>query len=143
MRHFAAAAMVALAVAVVLVLVLAEDEAGEDTATVTVTQTGTEPPQTETAPAPPGDETESEDVEQVERAVALYVEAAETGEVRAPGLPTTDELSIQDVQVEGDRATVKLAGGTRLSLRRKGDRWRVERVRLGRVAPPSPPSNGP
>ena len=56
-------------------------------------------------------------------------EAAETGEVRAPpGLPTTDELSIRNVDIAGDRATARLAGGERLVLRRSGGRWRVKRV---------------
>ena len=133
MRHVLLVAVAALAIAIVLVLVLGEEEAGEDTTPVTVTQPGPEHARTETAPAtePPAGGDGSRDAKQVEEAVFRYVEAAEAGEVRAPGLPTTDELSIRNVAVEGDRATVRLAGGERLSLRKRGGRWRVTGLSVG------------
>jgi len=128
MRHAAVVAAVAVAVAVVLVLVVAEEEAGEDMSTVTVTESvAAPPPPAETAPRAPAEERESEDVAQIEQAVALYVEAVELGEIRAEGLPTTDELSIRAVRVRGDHATAELAGGTSVSLRRVEGRWQVER----------------
>jgi len=142
MRHAAAAAAAAVAIALVLVLVVAEEEAGEDTTPVTETGTAAEPPTTDTAPAPPDQPTESRDLAQIERAVALYVEAVERGERRVEGLPTSDELTIRGVRVEGDRAMARLAGGVRLELRRAERRWRVSEVLEGSVPPPAPPSNG-
>ena len=141
MRHVAAATAAAVVIALVLVLVLAEDDV-EDTTPATATGTTAEPPTTEAAPAPPDRPAESRDLAQIERAVALYVEAAERGEVRAEGLPTSDELTIRGVRVEGDRAMARLAGGVRLELRRAERRWRVSEVLEGSVPPPAPPSNG-
>jgi len=141
MRHVAAAAAAAVVIALVLVLVLAEDEV-EDTTPVTATGTTAEPPATEPPPPPPDQPTESRDLAQIERAVALYVEAVERGERRAEGLPTSDELTIRGVRVEGDRAMARLAGGLRLELRRAGGRWRVSDVLEGSVPAPTPPSNG-
>ena len=125
MRHFVLVAIAALVIALVLVLVLGEEEAGEDTTTVTLTEPEAERRPPETTPTPPAGDDGSADASQVQSAVASYVEAAETGEVREPGLPTTDELSIMDVDVDGERATVRLAGGERLSLRKQRGRWRV------------------
>jgi hypothetical protein len=141
MRHVAAVAAAAIAIALVLVLVLGEDEV-EEPAPVTATGTTADPPGTDTAPTPPDRPTESRDAAKIERAVALYVEAVERGDRRAEGLPTSDELSIRGVRVEGDRATATLAGGARLALRRAGGRWRVSQVLEGGVARPTPPSNG-
>jgi hypothetical protein len=145
MRHFVLAALAAIVIALVLVLVLGEEEAGEDTTPTTITETDTASPQTETAPASQSGETESDEVERVERAVALYVEAAERGEVDAEGLPTTDELSIESVNIFPSlpaAATAFLAGGTQVGLSKRGGRWRVVQVRPGRTRRPTPPSNG-
>ncbi len=130
MRHVLLVTVAALAIALVLVFVLGEEEVGEDTTTVTVTDPEAERRERRTGPAPQGPDAgaRSREAQHVEQAVARYVEAAETGEVRAPGLPTTDELSIAGVDVEGDRATVRLAGGDRLTLRKQRGRWRVEDV---------------
>jgi hypothetical protein len=134
MRHFVLVAIAALAIAIALVLVIGEEEAGEDTTPVTVTteKAPATPPAT-TPPAPPK-RAGSGEAADVERAVEAYVEAVETGEVQAPPgdgvllLPTTDELSIRSVEIAGNRATARLAGGERLLLRRSGGRWRVKRV---------------
>jgi hypothetical protein len=146
MRRILLPAAVALVLAIGLVLALAggeEDVVVEPgTGGATDAETGVERPQTGTGTAgeSPGP-SDAEGAAGVEQAVILYIEAAEAGEVDAPrGLPNTDELSIEDVRVEGDRATVKLAGGATLSLRERGGRWRVERARPGRVPRPTPPS---
>jgi hypothetical protein len=129
MRHVLALAVAALAIAVVLVLVVGEDETAEEDTTVGVTEPQPEPGRTETGPtAPPEGNTPAQTAD-VERAVELYVEAAETGETDAPpGLPTTDELSIRSVRIAGNRATARLAGGPRLVLLRTDGHWRVTRV---------------
>jgi hypothetical protein len=141
MRRVLLPALLALALAIGLVLVLAggeEDvvvEPGQEQSTDHRPQTTDSGPQDQSSP--PADETEG-----VEQAAILYIEAAQSGEIDAPvGLPTTDELSIEDVRVEGDRATVRLVGGARLFLRRSGGGWQVERARPARVRP-TPPSNG-
>jgi hypothetical protein len=128
MRHVLALAVAALAIAVVLVLVVGEEETAEDT-TVDVTEPGPEPGRTQPDAVVPPDGHSPAETADVERAVELYVEAAETGEIRAPaGLPTTDELSIRRVRIEGARATALLAGGPRVVLVRSDGRWRVTRV---------------
>jgi hypothetical protein len=142
MRRILLPAAVAVALAIGLVLVLAggEEDAvvGPESGTVAGSESETEPPKTETEAA---DEAAPSPNAEVEQAVNLYIEAAEAGGAPA-GLPTTDELSIEDVRVQGDRATVELAGGATLSLRKSGDRWQVERARPGKVPRPTPPSNG-
>jgi len=40
-------------------------------------------------------------------------------------LPTSDELSVQEVRVRGAGAVARLGGGQRVTLRRAGGRWRV------------------
>ena len=132
MRHFAAVALAVLAVAAGLVLALGEEEAGEDTTSAPAGDARPRPPRPEPAPAPPPAPANGHDAARtagVERAVERYIEAAEAGEVAAPrGLPTTDELSIAEVRLEGSRATARLAGGERLLLRRSGGGWRVTRA---------------
>jgi hypothetical protein len=43
-------------------------------------------------------------------------------------LPTSDELSIERVEVSGDRGRARLAGGTAVFLRRVDGTWRVRRI---------------
>jgi hypothetical protein len=144
MRHVLLAAGAALILAVGFVLVLAggeEDVVVDDNTADTSIRTapGATAPGTQAKPAP----AKSRDVQRVEEVVALYVEAAERGDVPAEGLPTTDELSIDRVVASGDgRAVAHLVGGARVYLSRQGGRWRVERVQPAPVPVPSPPSNG-
>jgi hypothetical protein len=84
----------------------------------------------------------SSEAEAVEAAVVRYIEAAERGDVPAPSLPTSDELTIRDLDVEGTRAVARLAGGAELLLRQEDGTWRVTRARPGRATAPTPPSNG-
>ena len=147
MRHFALAALAAIVVAIVLVLVLGEEEVAEDrkpTATTTPTVTREAPPRNaghggDPALAPRHPRRQDDRIEQ---AVARYVEAAERGAVDAPGLPTSDELSLVGIYIAGRRAKAALAGGATVHLRRAGGRWRVVRARVP-TPEPTPPSNGP
>ena len=72
---------------------------------------------------------------EVERAVFALVEAVEVGQapadLDASALPTSDELSIERTRITGDRATVTLAGGTIVRLRRSGGEWRPVSVERG------------
>lgn len=132
MRQFLLAAIGAVAIAIALVLVIGEEETEEDIpppATTQMRPAAPPPPVAAPRPAAPANGHGAGETAGVRRAVELYVEAAETGEVRAPpGLPTTDELSIRRVTVAGNRASAELAGGERLVLRRARGRWRVIRV---------------
>jgi hypothetical protein len=141
-RRILLPAVVALALAIGLVLVLAggeEDVVVEPgTGTAPGTETAAEPEKTTSAeqPAP------SDEVDEIEQAVTLYIEAAETGQVEAPpGLPTSDELSIEEVSILDSGATVRLTGGASIFLRKRKGRWHVVRATPGR-ARPTPPSNG-
>jgi hypothetical protein len=142
MRHVLLIAAAALGIALALVLVVGEDEAGEDAPpngrSVPLDRTEAEsPPET---PAPK----KSRQLQQVERAVVLYIEAVERGDIRTSGLPTTDELSIDRIVIRRrTRARVLLAGGAEITLTKGGGRWRVDGVSPGRIPPPTPPSNGP
>ena len=137
-------------VAVVLVLVLGQEEAntptlpGAETEGSTVTDTVTPPAEGHGGdPAPSGERQDRlREANRVERAVAAYVEAAERGEVRAPGLPTSDELSVEGVYFAGRRAKAGLVGGAVLHLRKRGGRWVVVRV-TGPTLRANPPSDGP
>lgn len=144
MRHLALVTVAALLIALGLVLLVSEDETAEDQGETVAESTVDGPQSTETSPQPtaPSPQPSDPDVEAVERAVFVYVEAAERGEVDGRGLPTSDELSIRDVEVEGSDATVRLAGGATLTLRKSDGEWRVERVRSGATPQPTPPSNG-
>jgi hypothetical protein len=131
------------------------ETATTETATATETQpqrdTGDRPRATTRAPAPDRNERE------IERTVSALVESVELGDgaavcaalgrrgsgpeaiggcARAAGvdlaaLPTSDELSVGDVEVVGRRATAELAGGTTVSLRRVGTEWRVSGIEAG------------
>ena len=47
-------------------------------------------------------------------------------------LPTSDELSVETTLVSGRLASVRLAGGTTVRLRKAGGRWRVTEIRRHR-----------
>jgi hypothetical protein len=140
----------ALAVLIALAVVGAgcgDDESDSPTTQATVSSTPTAPDTTPTAPPPPAPEPEPQpeptaDPERaaIELAVSRFIEGAQN-DPETLGLPTTDELSIEAVNVRGDRARVRLAGGARLFLTREGGDWRVTRVKPGRVIPPSGPTN--
>jgi hypothetical protein len=49
--------------------------------------------------------------------------------VQAEQLPTSDELSIQKVRLAGSTAVVTVVPGTRITLRKSGDRWTVVTVK--------------
>jgi hypothetical protein len=114
--------------------------------TVTEERTVTVPGQ----PRPSGGDRQA-----VEQAVADLVSASEEGDGRrvcrltgrpdgaglaglrrcaaavgyAPGtLPTSNEVSFERVRVRGRSASVSLAGGVRIALRKRGRRWLVARV---------------
>ena len=141
MRRVLLPGALALVLAIGLVLALAGGEEDvsveEPTNTPSEQRTGETGARTSESPRPE----RSDERMRVEQAVTRYAEAAERGEVEAPGLPTSDELTIRGVEVAGGEAQATLAGGTRLSLRRKGRRWRVVRVSARRIKP-TPPSNG-
>lgn len=54
---------------------------------------------------------------------------AQAAGVPAEQLPTSDELSIQKVQLQGAAAVVTIVPGTRITLRKQGDAWIVSSVR--------------
>jgi hypothetical protein len=54
-------------------------------------------------------------------------------------LPTSDELSIERVDVSGPRGIATLAGGTRIALRRAGREWKVTGLERGRSIRPELP----
>jgi hypothetical protein len=159
-RRAIAAGLAALVLGFVIALIVAggDDDRppGEETSrrpatteTETVTRTAPAPGETVRRPPPAGAFVE------IQRAVALLVESAETrdaaGVCRALGqplgsgpdaaetcadragidlaqLPGSDELSFAQVQASGDRGRVELASGDVVSLRRRGDNWVVTRV---------------
>jgi hypothetical protein len=53
---------------------------------------------------------------------------AQAAGVRAEQLPTSDELSIQKVRLAGSTAVVTVVPGTRITLRKSGNRWTVQTV---------------
>lgn len=55
---------------------------------------------------------------------------AQAAGVQAEQLPTSDELSIQKVRLAGSTAVVTVVPGTRITLRRSGDRWTVKTVKI-------------
>jgi hypothetical protein len=59
---------------------------------------------------------------------ALQTCASAAG-VQTEQLPTSDELSIQRVRLQGETAVVTVTPGTRFLLRRSGDRWNVATVK--------------
>jgi len=103
------------------------------------TETGATPePEPGPDPAPDG----SGDQAAIERAVFAYLERAERGEVGPPGLPTTDEASVERIFIVGRRARVRVTGGARLELALRGRRWVVTRAVPAQVEP-QPPSGPP
>ena len=139
------AVVLAAAAAIVLVIVLAggDDEKPAEPAphgpptTGVTTQTETERTErTETVEdltdtVPRADPRRAE----VERAVFALIESVEVGQppagIDVSALPTSDELSVESTRISGDRATVTLAGGVVVRLRRSGGEWRpvsVERA---------------
>ena len=150
MRHALLVLLAAVGVAIVLVLALGEDEVGEDTAPNTAgSPTATRDTRATPPVSPPvGDRSRdrprrgsSREEVRIERVVARYVERAETGQVDAPGLPTTDELAIEGVYLSRRKAKVALVGGAQLSLRKAAGRWRVVSASVPDPEP-TPPSNG-
>ena len=135
------AAVFAAAVAIVLVLVIAlggkDEERGETaphgppTTGVTETTGTTGAPRTQTAEAltdtGPRRPRRNAAAARVEQALLDLVAAAERGQPPAgidpTILPSSDELSIERTEIEGDRATVALAGGVVVAFRRSGDGW--------------------
>jgi len=151
MRRLLLPAAAALVLAVGLVLLVAGGEEdvvvdqpgqqGTSTSPATAEELPSSTPETTTAPdAEPVPDPVSVDIAE---ATALYIEAAEAGRVDPTGLPTSEELTIEDVVRRGSRATVRLAGGVVLHLRLSERRWRVVRVDRSAVPAPSPPSDGP
>ena len=137
-------ALFAAAVAVVLVIALGgnEEERAETAPhgppTTGVTETTDTAPATETVEeltdtGPRGPDPRDA---RVERAVFALVEAVEVGNpppgLDVSALPTSDELSVERTEVAGDRATVTLAGGVKVRLRRAGGVWEVVAVQGGR-----------
>ena len=63
---------------------------------------------------------------------------AQTVGVDLSALPTSDELSFDDVVVRADsrNATATLVGGTSFGLRESGGRWNIVRARIGSPPPP-------
>lgn len=55
---------------------------------------------------------------------------AQAAGVQAEQLPTSDELSIQKVRLAGSTAIVTVVPGTRITLRKSGDRWTVQTVKV-------------
>jgi hypothetical protein len=53
--------------------------------------------------------------------------AREAG-VDVSALSGTDELSLQDITVQGDTASVQIARGPRVGLRRSGDSWHITAI---------------
>ena len=138
------ASLFAAAVAVVLVIALGGNEeeradpAPHGPPTIGVSETTDTAPATETVEeltdtGPRGPDPRDA---RVERAVFALVEAVEAGNP-PPGLdvtplPTSDELSVERTEIAGARATVTLAGGVKVRLRRSGGTWEVVAVQGGR-----------
>ena len=122
--------------------------------------------QVDTIETQPKDPERSADTTAVEKTVTALITAAEesdaAGVCRAVGagpqgsglraaqacaqtvgldlsaLPTSDELSFDDVVVRADsrNATATLVGGTSFGLRESGGRWTIVRARIGSPPPP-------
>jgi hypothetical protein len=111
-----------------------------------------EAPGPEAPPAPPPRDPQRAEIEQV---VSELVEASERGDAEGlcflvgqdPGgaiglqalqacarragvdlslIPTSDELTLVDIRIRGDRARAKFASGATVLLMRAADRWRID-----------------
>jgi hypothetical protein len=135
---------------------------GETATTEAVGETKTE---TESTTTTAEKESGQEEARRIEEAIVALVESSEAGDgprlcdvlgvspggprsvqvcARAAGvdlsvLPTSDELSIERVDVSGRRAIATLVGGTRISLRQAGRQWKVARLKPGRSIRPELP----
>ena len=158
-------------VALALVLSAGDDgdETAATTATATTetetatTETATTETATETTATTETTEAQQQDQEEVQQTVVTFVESAEQSDPQACSqltagggrleqcaaatgidlrqLPSSDELQIDDVDVNGNRATAKLSNGSSFSLRQSGEALE-DLSPPPPAAPPPPPPRG-
>jgi hypothetical protein len=149
-------ALIVILAGVVLALVLTGDDEGEKSAATERAPSETDrptvpkevPTATETTPSPP-----PRDSRQIEQTVTTFVESAEQADsqracsqvaggqgkqlpgcaeavgIDLRGLPSSDELQVDQVKVSGGRADATLSSGASFRLKQIGGTWKLSGFR--------------
>jgi hypothetical protein len=145
-----------LVAGVALALVLSAGDDGDETAntapTATTETTETaETVTTETAATTETGQAERQEQEEVQQTIVTFVDSAEQSDsaaceqltvggedlescaaavgINLRFLPSSDELQVDSVDVNGNRATARLSNGASFSLRQSGGRWKISGFR--------------